>query len=118
MPDLRGRLVYPRAGWLSLGLLAVMALAVVWSVQGAMWLEQMDFLPPVALWAVLAGALLGALRSSIVWTLPLGAVTGAAVVLWSVGGEYFTPLEPGARLLALRTDAIEWLAVVLRTGYP
>lgn len=118
VPDLRGRLVYPRAGWLSLGLLAVMALAVVWSVQGAMWLEQMDFLPPVALWAVLAGALLGALRSSIVWTLPLGAVTGAAVVLWSVGGEYFTPLEPGARLLALRTDAIEWLAVVLRTGYP
>lgn len=118
MPDLRERLLHARADWLSLGLLAVMALAVAWSVQGAMWLDQMDFLAPVALWAVLAGALLGILRSSIVWTLPLGAVIGAAVVLWTVGGEYFTPLEHGARLGALRTDAIEWLAVVLRTGYP
>src|SRR5688572_29781769 len=84
--DLRQRLLYPRAGWLSLGLLAVMALAVAWSVQGARWLEQLEFLAPVALWAVLVGALLGMLRSTIVWTLPLGAVIGAGVVLWTVGG--------------------------------
>ena len=39
MPSLRERFLYPRAGWLSLGLLAVMALAVAWSVQGARWLD-------------------------------------------------------------------------------
>jgi hypothetical protein len=87
VPDLRERLLYPRAGWLSLGLLAVMALAVAWSVQGAQWLEQLEFLAPVALWAVLAGALLGMLRGRIVWTLPVGAAFGAGVVLWTVGGE-------------------------------
>ncbi|HUF06079.1 MAG TPA: transglutaminaseTgpA domain-containing protein [Candidatus Binatia bacterium] len=118
MADLRERLLYPRAGWLSLGLLAVMALAVSWSVQGAGWLEQMDFLVPVALWAVLAGALLGMLGSSIVWTLPLGAIIGTVIVLWTVGGEYFTGLGHLERLVALRTDAIEWLIVVVRTGYP
>ena len=118
MPDLRERLLYPRAGWLSLGLLAVMALAVAWSVQGAQWLEQLEFLAPVALWAVLAGALLGMLRGSIVWTLPAGAAFGAAVVLWTVGGEYFPALDQGGRLLALRTEFIDWLVVVVRTGYP
>lgn len=118
MPDLRERLLYPRAGWLSLGLLAVMALAVAWSVQGAQWLEQLEFLAPVALWAVLAGALLGMLRRSIVWTLPLGAVFGTFVVLWTVGGEYFPALDQGGRLLALRTELLNWLVVVVRTGYP
>ncbi|HEX6022291.1 MAG TPA: hypothetical protein VFZ00_09865, partial [Solirubrobacter sp.] len=118
MPDLRERLLYPRAGWLSLGLLAVMALAVAWSVQGAQWLEQLEFLAPVALWAVLAGALLGMLRGRIVWTLPVGAAFGAAVVLWTIGGEYFPALDQGGRLLALRTEFIDWLVVVVRTGYP
>jgi transglutaminase-like putative cysteine protease len=118
VPDLRERLLYPRAGWLSLGLLAVMALAVAWSVQGAQWLEQLEFLAPVALWAVLAGALLGMLRGRIVWTLPVGAAFGAAVVLWTIGGEYFPALDQGGRLLALRTEFIDWLVVVVRTGYP
>ena len=61
MPDLRERLLYPRAGWLSLGLLVVMALALTWAVQGAEWLDQLEFLPPVALWAIVGGALLGVL---------------------------------------------------------
>jgi transglutaminase-like putative cysteine protease len=112
------RLRYPRAGWVSVVLLGVMALALAWSVQGAEWLEQMDFLVPVALFAVVAGALLGALRGTIVWALPLGALIGTAVVLWTVGGEYFTALDQGGRLLALRTEFIEWLIIVFDTGYP
>ena len=118
MPSLRERLLYPRAGWLSLGLLAVMALAVAWSVQGARWLDQMEFLAPVALWGVLFGALLGMLRISIVFTLPAGALIGTFVVLWTVGGEYFVDLDQGGRLLALRTDFIDWLVIIFRTGYP
>ncbi len=118
MSDLGERLRYPRAGWISLLLLGVMALALAWSVQGAGWLEQMDFLVPVALYAVVAGALLGMLRGSIVWSLPVGALIGTAVVLWTVGGEYFTDLDQAGRLVALRTELIEWLAVVFSTGYP
>jgi transglutaminase-like putative cysteine protease len=118
VPSLRERFLYPRAGWLSLGLLVVMTLAVAWSVQGANWLDQMEFLAPVALWGVIFGALLGMLRISIVFTLPVGALIGTFVVLWTVGGEYFVDLDQGARLLALRTDLIDWLAIILRTGYP
>ena len=118
MPDLRERLAHPRAGWVSLGLLMIMALALAWSVQGAGWLEEMEFLAPVALLAVLTGALLGMLRGTIVFALPAGAVLGSGIVLWSVGGEYFTPLDQLSRLLALRAESIDWLVVTVRTGFP
>jgi transglutaminase-like putative cysteine protease len=118
VPDLRERLLYPRAGWLSLGLLAAMALALAWSVQGAAWLEQLDFLAPLAVWAVLAGALIGVLRWTIVVSLPLGALIGAALVLWTIGGEYFVALNQVGRLLALRGELIDWTVIVLETGYP
>ena len=118
MPDLRERLLYPRAGWLSLGLLAVMALALAWSVQGAGWLDQLDFLAPLAVWAVLAGALIGVLRWTIVVSLPLGALIGAGLVLWTIGGEYFVALNQVGRLLGLRGELIDWTVIVLETGYP
>ena len=118
MSDLSERLRYPRAGWISLVLLGVMALALAWSVQGAGWLDQLDFLVPVALFAVLAGALLGMLRGSIVWALPIAALIGTGIVLWTVGGEYFPAVDQVGRLLALRTEFVEWLVIVLGTGYP
>jgi hypothetical protein len=116
--ELADRLRYPRAGFVSVVLLGVMALALAWSVQGAEWLDQMDFLVPVAVYAVIAGTLIGMLRGSIVWALPLAAVIGAAIVLWTVGGEYFTQLDQVGRLLALRTEFVEWLVIVFGTGYP
>ena len=118
MPELKERLLYPRAGWLSLGLLAVMALALAWSVQGAGWLEQLDYLAPLALWAILAGAIIGTLRWTIVVSLPLAAIVGTGFVLWTVGSEYYPLLSQGNRLLALRGDAIDWTVIVLQTGYP
>ncbi|MDQ4036711.1 MAG: DUF3488 and transglutaminase-like domain-containing protein [Chloroflexota bacterium] len=118
MPDLRERILYPRAGWLSLGLLVVMALALSWAVQGAHWLGQLEYLPPVAFWAILAGALLGVLPLSVVITLPVSAVVGAAVVLWAIGGEYHVALGQAARVAALRDDLIGWTVTVLTTGFP
>jgi len=118
VPDLRERLLYPRAGWLSLGLLVVMALALSWAVQGANWLDQLDFLPPVGLWAVVAGALLGVLPLSVVVTLPVGALIGAGVVLWAIGGEYHAALGQVSRVEALRDDVVAWTITVLETGYP
>ena len=118
MPDLRERILYPRAGWLSLGLVVVMALSVAWSVQEAAWLDQLDYLAPLAVWAVLVGALIGVVRMSIVLALPLGAVVGTGFVLWAIGGEYFTPLSQLGRLEALREELIEWTRVVFDSGYP
>lgn len=95
-----------------------MALALAWSVQGARWLDQLDYLAPLAVWAVLAGALIGVLRWSIVISLPLGALIGAGLVLWTIGGEYFVALDQAGRLLALRGELIDWTVIVLETGYP
>ena len=118
MRELRDRILYPRAGWLSLGLLAVMALSIAWAVQGAGWLEQLDYLAPLAVWAVVIGAVVGVLRLSIVFALPLGALSGAVIVIWMIGGEYHVELSQLGRLFALRTDLIEWTRIVLDEGYP
>jgi transglutaminase-like putative cysteine protease len=118
VPELRERTVTPRPGWLSLGLLLVMALALAWSVQGAGWLEQIDYVVPVALWAIAAGTLLGWLGWSIVIALPLAALAGAGFVIWTVGGEYHTALDQAGRAFALRAEAAEWTITVLETGYP
>lgn len=118
VPDLRERLLYPRAGWLSLGLLVVMGLALSWAVQGANWLDQLEFLPPVAFWAIGSGALLGVLPLRVVFTLPLGAIVGAAVVLWTIGGEYHVALGQVDRVEALRDDLVRWTITVVQTGYP
>ncbi len=118
MPDLRERVLYPKAGWLSIGLLVVMALALTWAIQGAEWLDQLEFLPPVALWAIVAGALLGVLPLSVAAVLPIAAVVGTGIVLWAIGGEYHPALGQGARFDALRDDLVGWTITVLDTGYP
>ena len=118
MADLRDRVLYPPAGWLSLGLVAAMALALAWSVQGAAWLPQLEFLAPLALYAVLVGAILGVLPVTIVITLPVGALIGGLMVLWAVGGEYFPELTFAGQIFALRDELATWILVVLRTGYP
>ena len=118
MRELWDRIRYPRAGWLSLGLLMVMALAVAWSVQEAGWLDQLDYLAPLVVWAVLFGAAIGVTRMTIVAALPLGAAIGAAMTIWVIGGEYHTELNQLGRLLALRTDLIGWTRTVIDTGYP
>jgi transglutaminase-like putative cysteine protease len=118
VPDLRERLLRPREGWLTLGLLMVMVMCLGWSVIGAGWLPQLDFLLPVAVFGVVCGAILGVLSLSVVYTLPIGAFIGGGVVLWTIGGEYFTRLGQVERLFALRNELASWILVVVRTGYP
>src|SRR5690606_4560494 len=62
--------------------------------------------------------LLGMLRTTIVATIPVGAVTGAALLIWMIGGEYYTAFDELTRLQALRGDLIDWTTIVVRTGYP
>jgi transglutaminase-like putative cysteine protease len=117
-PELVRRYLKPREGWLSLALLLVMVLSFGWSVQRADWFDRLDFLNAVALWAVVAGALFGLSRLSVAIVLPLAALLGTGIVLWTIGGEYFSDLSGIERLMALRSDAIGWIRIVLDSGYP
>jgi transglutaminase-like putative cysteine protease len=117
VPDRLRKYLQPREGWLAAFLLLVMLLTVGWSVQHAAWLEQAEFLVPVAFYALLLGALLGLSSLSVVAVLPISAVLGTAIVLWTVGGEYFTELSQLDRLLQLRGDAIAWIQILTDRGF-
>ncbi|HEX9634386.1 MAG TPA: transglutaminaseTgpA domain-containing protein [Candidatus Limnocylindria bacterium] len=107
----------PREGWLALGLLFVMLLSLGWSIQEAAWIDSLEFIVPVAFFAVVLGALFGLSRLSVAIVLPLSAVLGTAIVLWTVGGEFFPDYSQGDRLLALRGEAIRWARIVFDLGY-
>src|SRR6188508_3277047 len=117
MPEGMRRYLQPREGWLSAGLLMVMLLSLSWSVQRALWLDQMEFLVPVAFFALLLGTVLALSPLSVTLTLPISAVVGAGIVLWTIGGEYFPELSQGARFLNLRDDALNWVRILADRGY-
>ena len=118
MPEGLRRYLQPREGWLSAALLMVMLLSLCWSVQRAEWLEQSEFLVPIAFFALLLGAVLGLTSLSVAIVLPISAAIGSVIVLWTVGSEYF-PLAPsqGAKFLALRDEAINWVRILADRGY-
>jgi len=118
VPDWLQRYARPREGWTSYFLLLFMLLLLGWSVQHAAWLEHADFLVAVAVYASLLGTLLGLSGLSVLATVPISALVGSAIVLATVGGEYFPTLSDVNRLLALRADAIDWARVVAHLGYP
>ena len=118
MPAWLDRWLRPREGWLSFGLLFVMLLALGWSVQKAAWLRDLEFLIPVAFYAVVLGAILGLTRLSVVFTLPIAALAGTGIVLWTVGGEYFTEASQAGRLIEMRTDVLTWLQILVDRGFP
>jgi transglutaminase-like putative cysteine protease len=117
VPDWMRRYLQPREGWLAAGLLLIMLLTVCWSVQHAAWLEQADFLAPVAFFALLLGVVLGLSALSVVAVLPLSAILGVGVVLWTVGGEYFPKLSQAGRLVQLRGEAIDWIQLLTDRGF-
>jgi transglutaminase-like putative cysteine protease len=107
----------PREGWLALGLLFVMLLSLSWSIQEADWIDSLEFIVPVAFYAVVLGTLFGLSRLSVAIVIPLSALLGTAIVLWTVGGEYFPEYSQGDRLLALRGEATRWARIVFDLGY-
>jgi transglutaminase-like putative cysteine protease len=107
----------PREGWLALGLLFVMLLSLAWSIQEAAWIDHLEFIVPVAFYAVILGALFALSRLSVAIVIPISAVLGTGIVLWTVGGEFFPEASQGDRLLALRDEAIRWARIVFDLGY-
>jgi transglutaminase-like putative cysteine protease len=117
VPEQLHRYLHPREGWLPAVLLLLMLLTVGWSVQYTAWLDQSDFLVPVAFYALLLGVLLGISPLSVVGVLPISAVVGSAVVLWTVGSEYFADLSQGDRLVQLRGESIDWIRILSDQGF-
>jgi transglutaminase-like putative cysteine protease len=111
------RFLRPREGWASLALLAVMLVMLAWSLQRVEWVDHMDYLVPVAMVAALAGTLLGISRLSVAIVLPISAIVGAGVTLWTIGGEYYPDLDQGGRLILLRGDALDWTRIVIDGGF-
>ena len=78
MPDWLRRYLQPREGWLSAFLLLVMLLSLCWSVQRGGWLQQADFLLPVACLRHVAGHPARPDHLSVVAVLPISALMGGA----------------------------------------
>ncbi len=116
MPEWLSRRLQPRAGWISLPLLAIMLLALGWSVQRAGWLDRLDFVIGVAGWALLVGTVLAITEWSILLTLPIGAALGAWAVVASVGAEYFALAGAGGQVTGLRDQTVAWLLILLERG--
>jgi transglutaminase-like putative cysteine protease len=117
VPEALRAYLRPREGWLALGLLLVMVLSLGWSVQRAGWIERLDYIVPLAFYAVLLGMVLALSRLSVAIVVPVSAVVGAALILWIVGGEYIPEQTQLDRLFALRAEAINWTRIVLDEGY-
>ncbi|MBI2777937.1 MAG: transglutaminase domain-containing protein [Chloroflexi bacterium] len=117
MPEPLRRFLRPREGWLSMSLVLVMVLALAWSVERAGWFDLIGFVAPVAFLGVLAGALLGLTRFSVVVVLPLSALLGTWAVLSTVGAEFFPALDQLSRLLVLRGEGLDWFRIVFRGGF-
>ncbi|HSM39003.1 MAG TPA: transglutaminase-like domain-containing protein, partial [Candidatus Limnocylindrales bacterium] len=117
VPEWLVRYARPREGWLALALLFVMLLSLGWSIQRADWIPLLEFLIPVAFYAAVSGALLGLTRLSVTAVLPISAIAGTAIVLWAVGGEYYPDLGQIGRQLAMRSEVIEWVRIIVDRGY-
>jgi transglutaminase-like putative cysteine protease len=117
VPEWLKRYTQPREGWLALALLLVMLLSLGWSVQRTDWIDQTEFLVPIAFYALVLGALLGLTRWSVVAVVPASALLGTGLVLWAVGGEYFPDASQVERLVLLRSETIEWVRVLVDRGY-
>jgi transglutaminase-like putative cysteine protease len=117
VPDWLRHYVRPREGWLAFGLLVVMLLSLGWSVQRTGWIDQTAFLVPIAIFAAALGALLGLSRLSVTVVVPISALVGTGLLLWSIGGEYYPELGQSGRLLMLRTETIDWVRILVERGY-
>ena len=56
---------FPEEGWLPIGLLLVIVLSTIWSIDQAHWVEGTGVLFPIALGSILAGLLLARTRIAV-----------------------------------------------------
>jgi transglutaminase-like putative cysteine protease len=88
----------PAEGWLSLVLVALMAVTVAWSLDDAgLVLGRVDWTDFLA-WAALGGVLVGFIGARVGWNRPLAHLIGAAVAALVVPLMVGSVLDPGGTL--------------------
>ncbi|HEX5823108.1 MAG TPA: transglutaminase domain-containing protein [Candidatus Limnocylindrales bacterium] len=112
----------PSEGWISLFLVATMAVAVAWSLDdSALVLGQRAWTDFLA-WASLAGVGVGFLGARIGWSRPLahlaGALVAALVVPWMVGGILAPDGSPAVRFAATATACLNAVVDLVSRGLP
>ncbi len=100
----------PDEGWISLFLVAIMAVTVAWSLDdAALVLGQRDWTDFLA-WAALGGVLVGFLGSRVGWGRPLAHLVGAAfaalIVPLMVGGVLVPGGSPAVRFDATASTSV------------
>ncbi len=101
----------PEEGWLSLGLVMVMALTMAWSIDDAGWVlgqsDLTDFLP----WTAVLGVLAGFIGSKVGWSRwladTIGAVFAALIVSIMVGSVITDGGTPGTQFAATAQATIK-----------
>lgn len=97
-PSLRSRLGAPREGWLSLVLVAILAVTVAWSLDdAALVLGQRDWTDFLA-WAALGGVIAGFVGARVGWNRPVAHLVGAAFAALIVPILVGSVLAPAATL--------------------
>jgi len=117
VPEWLRRFAQPREGWLALALLVVMLLSLGWSVQRTGWIDETEFLVPIALYAVCLGAILALTRLSVVFVVPVSALVGTGLLLWAIGGEYFPAASQAERLVLVRGEVLDWVRSLIDRGF-
>jgi transglutaminase-like putative cysteine protease len=110
----------PEEGWLSLGLVGVMALCAAWSIDDAGWVlgrgDLTNFLPLAAL----LGVLVGFVGSKVGWNRwlahTIGAIFAALIVPILVGGVLLDGGTPGAQFVATATAGVRaWYDLIVNS---
>ncbi|MBI2865801.1 MAG: transglutaminase domain-containing protein [Chloroflexi bacterium] len=131
-----GRWLTPYEGWGTVALIALQLLVVAWAMGAARWISEMPSPGQTALMALAAALLLSRLRLPGLLLHPVALGTGAATVLWQMGGlipstgtvdaalQVVTRLDlwwTAARFGTISVDTLPFvamlLAVVWLTGY-
>lgn len=100
---------FPEEGWLPIGLLLVIVLSTIWSIDQAHWVEGTGVLFPIALGSILAGLLLARTRIAGWIGALLGLVLGA-VVCFAVIGQLLPPFSDMPRLLGeTLSGTVRWV---------
>jgi transglutaminase-like putative cysteine protease len=123
MDPIRARLLRaPTEGWISLFLVATMAVSVAWSLDDAgLVLGQRDWTDFLA-WVSLAGVGIGFLGARVGWSRPVahlvGALFAALIVPWIVGGIIAPNGSAAARFDATASTSVQAVLDLVWRGLP
>lgn len=106
------RFLHLEEGWLTFGLMTLMIMSVVWSVEAAAWVDDINLVPWVAFSGILIGVLFSKLKLPALILHPLALIAGSGIVVYAMARTL-----PDAPLLSRMGEVVDrllqWLQVVI-----